>query len=190
MELLADQAHLQAEADEVLADLNLVATLAAVGMPHSVGSRALRVMVRRDIDLTIACEGSTCASCTDSASVALHTRVRVLRFRDDTGEWNVHRLYPDGVYWGIEYVHSAGTRWSLDVWFVDEPERQPDLRDVRDFSCRCWTTTMPVDGSSRSNARSMMIRGTAPSCVETTSMLQCFTMPRHASATSRHTSPR
>jgi len=134
VELLEDQAHLQAEAGEVLADLNLAATLATVGFPHSVGSRALHVMVRRDIDLTVACERLDLRELYRlGESVAVHPRVRVLRFRDDTGDWNVHRLYPDGVYWGIEYVHNGGAKWNLDVWFVDQPERQPDLRDVRDL---------------------------------------------------------
>jgi hypothetical protein len=134
VQLLEEQARLQAEADEVLEDLDLVVTLATVGVPHSVGSRALGVMVRRDVDLTVACDRLDLRALYRlGESVALHPRVRVLRFRDDTGVWNVDGRYPDGVYWGIEYVRAGGVSWNVDVWFVDQPERQPDLRDVREL---------------------------------------------------------
>lgn len=135
LQLLEEQEHLQAEADAVLVDLDLVATLATVGVPHSVGSRALRVMVRRDIDLTVACDRLELGALyLLGKNVATHPSVRMLRFRNDTGHWNVDPLYPDGVYWGIEYVSERAVRWNLDVWFVDEPERQPDLRDLRELS--------------------------------------------------------
>lgn len=135
VKLLEQQERLQAEADAVLVDLDLLATLTTVGVPHSVGGRALRVMVRRDIDLTVACDRLDLGGLyLLGETVAVHPRVRMLRFRDDTGHWNVDPLYPDGVYWGIEYVSEWAVRWNLDVWFVDEPERQPDLRDLRELS--------------------------------------------------------
>ena len=53
--------------------------------------------------------------------------IRDRRFRDDTGHWNTDSRYPDGIYLGIEYRSPGGRTWTLDLWFVDEPERQPDL---------------------------------------------------------------
>ena len=132
---LEEQARLQVEAADVLGDLDLVATLESVGVPHSVGSRALGLMVRRDIDLTVACEQLDLRGLYRLGEhVALHPHVRSLRFRDDTGHWNVDPQYPDGVYWGVEYVGGNGARWNLDVWFVDQPWRQPDLRDLQELA--------------------------------------------------------
>jgi hypothetical protein len=132
---LEAEARLQQEADDVLRDLDLIATLCSVGEPHSVGSRALGLMVKRDIDLTVACDQLDLGRLYRlGEELVVHPRVRMLRFRDDTGHWNVDRLYPDGVYWGVEYVGADRARWNLDMWFVDQPELQPDLRDLRELS--------------------------------------------------------
>ena len=65
---------------------------------------------------------------------------RSVLFRNDTGEWNVDPSYPDGLYLGVRY-ESAG-EWNIDVWFVDQPERQPDLKHLESLLPR-------VDGPAR-----------------------------------------
>ena len=56
-----------------------------------------------------------------------HPRIRSVQIRNDTGERNRDpSTYPDGLFLGIDY--RSGESWELDIWFVDEPERQPDLR--------------------------------------------------------------
>ncbi|HEY5785439.1 MAG TPA: hypothetical protein VIT65_11745 [Microlunatus sp.] len=60
--LLAEEKEVEHAAAAVLQDLALQPRLALIGDPVLVGSAALRVMVRRDIDLTTACadlSGST-----------------------------------------------------------------------------------------------------------------------------------
>ena len=39
--------------------------------------------------------------------------------------------YPDGLYLGLSYRSAGGDDWKSDIWFVDEPDRQPDLRHIR-----------------------------------------------------------
>jgi hypothetical protein len=65
------------------------------------------------------------------ARLAVHPRVRQVQFRDDTGVWNTDPAYPDGLYLGLGYRSPQGRDWTLDIWFVDEPERQPDLTHLQ-----------------------------------------------------------
>ena len=54
--------------------------------------------------------------------------------RDDTGAWNTDPRYPDGLYLGVRYRAREGAEWNLDLWFVDEPDRQPDLAHLGDLA--------------------------------------------------------
>ncbi|RBQ17637.1 hypothetical protein DP939_24400 [Spongiactinospora rosea] len=127
--LWREQKALQAAADAVYADLGLAAALAEIGTPTRVGSAALGVMVARDLDIDVACaalDDRTFAGVARlGADLVRHPRVRQVQVRDDTGVWNVDPLYPDGLYLGVRYRCPDGNDWTLDIWFVDEPERQP-----------------------------------------------------------------
>jgi len=136
IELLARQSALQAEADAAVADLDLADDLAAIGKAVRVGSSALGLMVKRDVDLTVACEkldGATLEAIrTLGLRIARHPRVWQLTLRDDSGEWNIEPDdYPDGVYLGLRYRSAQKQDWNFDIWFVDEPDRQPDLAHLR-----------------------------------------------------------
>ncbi|UYB38609.1 hypothetical protein SLV14_000990 [Streptomyces sp. Je 1-4] len=133
--LAARQQELQAEADAVAADLDLVRLLSTRGEAVRVGSAALGLMVLPDLDITVVCpelEADTRRAVAGiGAELAVHDRVRQVTFRDDTGEWNTDPRYPDGLYLNIHYRSRAGRDWTLDIWFVDEPDRQPDLAHAR-----------------------------------------------------------
>lgn len=135
--LLATQDALQAEADEVTAALGLDKALAALGDPVRVGSSALRLMVRRDIDVTVICprldEATHEAVWRIGADLIAQPRVRQVTMRDDTGHWNADPAYPDGLYLKVEYRTLAAKTWNLDIWFVDDPSRQPDLAHLKTF---------------------------------------------------------
>ncbi|MFJ9776775.1 hypothetical protein ACIRVF_37015 [Kitasatospora sp. NPDC101157] len=150
-ELLRRQGALQAEADAVHADLDLDERLGALGTPVRVGSSALGLMVRRDLDVTVVCPRLDRAArervAALGAGLALHERVRQVRWRNDTGAWNEDPgAYPDGLYLGLSYrARAAGARghcpegpreWTLDLWFVDDPARQPDLAHLRELPPR------------------------------------------------------
>jgi hypothetical protein len=139
-DLLRHQDELQAEAGVVSADLQLEQRLSAVGQPVPVGSAALGLMVRPDLDLTVVCPALDPATAGAVAQIgarlAVHPRVRQVQVRDDTGVWNTDPTYPDGLYLGVRYRSPQGRDWNLDVWFVDRPERQPDLAHVRAMPAR------------------------------------------------------
>jgi hypothetical protein len=130
-DLLATQQALQAEADEVYAELGLAEALPRIGEPHRVGSSALGLMVRRDLDVTVVCDALGAAALDAVAALGArllrHPQVQQVQLRDDTGRWNTDPRYPDGLYIGVGCHSQRGEAWTLDLWFVDEPDRQPDL---------------------------------------------------------------
>jgi hypothetical protein len=131
-ELLRQQDELQAEAGTVEVDLQIAALVGAIGEPVRVGSAALGLMVWRDLDLTVVCrELAVEPVAALGARLAAHPRVRQVTFRNDSGRWRTSPSYPDGLYLGVGYRSPSGRDWKLDIWFVDEPERQPDLAHLR-----------------------------------------------------------
>ncbi|TQM77978.1 hypothetical protein FHX81_0227 [Saccharothrix saharensis] len=139
-ELLRRQGELQAGADAVVADLGLDAALAELGDPVRTGSSALGLMVVPDIDITVVCPVLDVDAVVALAGrLARHERVRVVQFRKDSGRWNTEPdAYPDGLYLGVKYRdgHGGEPEWNADIWFVDEPDRQPDLGHVRALPAR------------------------------------------------------
>jgi hypothetical protein len=132
-DLLDAQSRMQAEADEVVRLLDLNQLLAAVGRPVRVGSSALGLMVRRDIDVTVSCDRLDGATLETFASIGarlmrLNEHVGAVKFRNETGKWNKEPYkYPDGLYLWLSVHMPSKVEWTVDIWLVDEPERQPDL---------------------------------------------------------------
>ena len=135
--LLDDQRLLQEEADRVVELLQLEALLSNIGKPIRVGSSAMGLMVRRDIDITVVCknlssETRAAFSQVGARLMLMGRHVVSVRFRNDTGAWNADPAsYPDGLYLGVSARANDGIDWTLDIWAVDEPERQPDLNHLR-----------------------------------------------------------
>jgi hypothetical protein len=141
-DLLRRQAQLQAEAATVRQDLGLDQRLSTLGEVVPVGSAALGLMVWRDLDLTVVCHRlDAAAAARTGALLAGHPRVREVRFIDDTGDWNTDPTYPDGLYLGLGCRSLVGEIWKVDIWFVDDPDRQPDLAHVRDLPRRLTAET-------------------------------------------------
>lgn len=140
-DILKRQAGLQAEADAIVAALDLVRLLGMAGKPVRVGSSALGLMVRRDIDMTVICERLDSATRRTIAEIAgeliLERRIGAVRYRNDTGFWNIAPLdYPDGLYLALTYRSEKNEDWNFDIWFIDEPDRQPDLAHLRTITPR------------------------------------------------------
>jgi hypothetical protein len=134
-ELLVRQRALQAEADELLASFGLLPALTAIGRPVRTGSAALGLMVWRDLDVTVVC-GRLDAEAVAALGhrLALHPDVREVTYRDDTGDHNADpTAYPDGLYLGVK---ANRPEWRIDLWFVDEPDRQPDLNHLATLAPR------------------------------------------------------
>jgi hypothetical protein len=134
------QAALQAEADQVVEELDLSRLLPTIGQPHRVGSSRLGLMVWRDIDLTVVCPDLSVASSSVLSTGALlsaHTDVREVLVRKETGRFNQYpERYPEGLYLRVTYAPPDRPEWNLDIWFVDEPDRQPDLAHVQSMPAR------------------------------------------------------
>ena len=90
-------------------------------------------MVRRDIDITVVCanlhDNALAAFSAIGAGLMRRTDcVTAVRFRNDMGRWNVEpENYPDGLYLGLSVTVPGNLAWTVDIWLVDKPERQPDL---------------------------------------------------------------
>lgn len=138
-DLLSDQARLQEDANKVVELLQLDALLSGIGKPTRVGSSAMGLMVRRDIDITVTCRdlsaGTRAAFVQIGAKLmSMDRHVSSVRLRNDTGVWNADPAsYPDGLYLGVSARANDGIDWTLDIWAVDQPERQPDLSHLRTF---------------------------------------------------------
>jgi hypothetical protein len=132
-ELLARQRALQAEAEQIRARLDLDRVLGSVGNPVLVGSTALGLMVWRDIDTTVVCQSLDKRPVLAVATeLAAHQDVRTMQYRDDSGRFNQDpEKYPDGLYIGLRCHPAEMAEWKLDLWFVDDPDRQPDLAHLR-----------------------------------------------------------
>jgi hypothetical protein len=136
-DLLAAQSLLQAEADRLVDTLRLDDLLARIGRPVRVGSSALGLMVRRDIDITVICPDLGPANLAVFADTGAELMQRTdcvisVRFRNDSGKWNSEPArYPDGLYLGLAVRAADGADWTFDIWAVDQPERQPDLAHLK-----------------------------------------------------------
>lgn len=134
--LLTAQARLQTEADALVVKLDLVALLSAIGKPVRVGSSAMGLMVRRDIDITVICPKLDATLLAEFAAIGAGLMGRAdivshVRFRNDSGSWNAEPdAYPDGLYLGLTVRDEAGKSWSFEIWAIDDPTRQPDLRHL------------------------------------------------------------
>lgn len=135
--LLDIQQQMQLEAEDVVQRLKLEELLADLGQPIRVGSSAMGLMVRRDIDITVVCAelNDNALSAFSQIGAALMRRtdcITAVRFRNDMGKWNAEpEKYPDGLYLGLSVTMPDGLAWTVDIWLVDEPERQPDLDHLK-----------------------------------------------------------
>ncbi|MFS8148507.1 hypothetical protein [Rhizobium sp. BR 249] len=131
------QRRLQAEADEVVQALQLDALLGDLGQPIRVGSSAMGLMVRRDIDITVVCpridaQALEAFTAIGARLMRMTERVVAVRFRNDSGKWNQEpEKYPDGLYLWLSVRMPDDMMWTIDIWLVDQPDRQPDIAHLK-----------------------------------------------------------
>jgi hypothetical protein len=111
-------------------------------------------MVWPDLDVTVSrATLDLAAVAAIGAALVVHPRVRQVTTLNDTGRWNVDPSYPDGLYLGLKYRSETGVEWKVDIWFVDEPERRPDLEHIR---------TMPAKLTDEARLRIFAIKDVWP----------------------------
>ncbi len=131
-ELLARQAALQLQADDVIADLDLVRLLVPFGRVAPVGSVATGLMTWRDIDIHVLCDVPLLDPPRIHAALnplASHPSVKRLNFHKHSGPFRTSGL-PDGLYYSIYYFEGgtgAGERWKVDCWFVPSAAPRPEF---------------------------------------------------------------
>lgn len=115
--LLANERHIRAEADRLLAS-GLRRVLDAHGEVHIVGSYALQLMTWRDLDIHIVNDRlDTHAFFALGAQVASLLSPHRMHYRDETA---VHTEgLPNGLYWGVYLGDERQGAWKIDIWMTD-----------------------------------------------------------------------
>ena len=97
------------EAEGVATDLGLLQELSGAGDPVRVGSAALGLMVRRDLDITVVCpELQVMDVAQIGATLAGHPGVRQVLFRNDTGQWKSIPVTRMGCTWACTTAAGLG----------------------------------------------------------------------------------
>lgn len=123
--LLRRQEGLQAEAGQVIRDLDLLGALGRAGNVRLIGSYVTGLMVWRDLDLQVLSPGLGAAKAWKMVEpLAAHRRVHEVRFLDQAGTNNFSGDTRDSRhYFQLLYRTSRGDDWKLDVsfWLSGEP---------------------------------------------------------------------
>ena len=131
-DLLARQRALQAEAEQVRRGVTLTGC-SRRRQPRSGRKHCVGLMAWRDIDATVVCQSlDKRTGLATAAELAGHQDVKTMQYRDDSGRFNQDREnIPGRSYVGLRYHPAETPEWNLDLWFVDDPDRQPDLAHLR-----------------------------------------------------------
>jgi hypothetical protein len=127
-DLLRRQDALQAEARLVVAELGLDALLSQAGRVEQVGSSVSGLMVWRDLDFNVLCQGLTLDRALDvMRPLHVHPGVVRLEYRNKTGRHTPPDLRGDERYYFITWYETrAGDEWKIDIsfWLSDTPRDQ------------------------------------------------------------------
>lgn len=131
--LLHWQETLQAEAQTILANLDLIERLAAAGSVRLVSSAALGLMVWRDIDISVSCPGLSADRAVEIIRPFYsHPWIKRIRYLKECGQLNPTGLETDErFYFGLYYQMKAGDEWKIDVSFwLCEGQRPEPVHDA------------------------------------------------------------
>jgi hypothetical protein len=132
-ELWARQAALQAEASEVLVQLDLLACASRLGVPEQIGSSVSGLMVWRDLDVCVRCRAPGAREVfTALLPVLSHPGVFEVQYVDETGDrCPSERPQDQRHYLVLRHRTPAGHSWKIDisVWRLDVP--RPHVESAR-----------------------------------------------------------
>ncbi len=124
-DLLRRQEELQAEAKQVIADLDLLGVLNRVGRVRLIGSFVTGLMVWRDLDLQVLSPDLGAAGAWDVVrSIVAHPRVYEVRYINQSGSSSFSGDTRDSrYYFQVYYRTDPGHDWKLDIsfWLADDP---------------------------------------------------------------------
>lgn len=116
MDYSQEQKNLKNKAEEILKDLDLIKHLQKYGEVNFVGSYALNLIVKKDIDIVV------------TSSMDYQDFLEFVNYLFPLS--NVYNLYlqdfrksihperPQGIYCGIQYLVKPDIFWKIDVWFL------------------------------------------------------------------------
>jgi hypothetical protein len=119
-ELNARQEALQREAQTVVAELDLLPTLAHVGPAHQLGSSISGLMVWRDLDFIIICDPALDMTQVMTAVYPLltHPRTMGLHYANERGPYNPDAdPASDRYYFVFRHMAEQGQTWKIDLSF-------------------------------------------------------------------------
>lgn len=110
-ELLTRQDRLQAEAQEVMAALDLPAVLGRIGRTEVIGSAATGLMVWRDLDISVYADAGATPVIADAVRhLVAHPAVLDVHYADETGARS-----PSGAHDQRHYVVVRLAEWKIDI---------------------------------------------------------------------------
>jgi hypothetical protein len=123
--LLRRQRELQAEAERVVAELDLLPSLRRAGEVRLIGSAVSGLMAWRDLDLQVLSPGLDAAGAWDAMRpLAAHRGVYEARYLDQSGARSLAGAPRNSRhYFQVFYRAAPGADWKLDIsfWLSDDP---------------------------------------------------------------------
>jgi len=123
--LLRRQETLQAEAYNLIHELNLLALLSHAGQPEHIGSSVSGLMVWRDIDFNVWCPDRSLHTIVETMQPLLtHPRVTKLIYANETEGHAPSELRGDERYYYVTYLETESRQeWKIDIsfWLSDQP---------------------------------------------------------------------
>lgn len=160
---------LRAEARSVLVDTGLLDMLnARFGEAVITGSAGYDLMVHRDIDIHMPCEGERWAEWAGlAADIAIQfgnvgLQLHKATYRNDYVE--PHALGA-GLYWGLEFTDFAGSHWTCGIWgwepfdFAVRQARDANLRADLDRCNRDLILKLKHEAWARPGYYGVMVSG-------------------------------
>ena len=132
-QLLWRQDVLQAEAQFVLRELDLLTLLSAGGKVRQMGSSASGLMVWRDLDLSVYSPGLSLERMyTIMQPLLTHPRIQRVRYLNESGAFNTTGVSRnERYYFGLYYLPLEGSEWKVDVSFwLDHAVRVEPIQDA------------------------------------------------------------
>lgn len=116
VDYLQKQNLLKHQADKILKDLDLFKVLKKYGEVNFVGSYALDLIVKKDIDIVV----TTSINYKDFLELVnyLFPLPNVYNLTLWDFRKSIHPERPQGIYCGISYLVKPDTFWKIDVWFM------------------------------------------------------------------------
>lgn len=117
MDVIKHADELKIEADNIITECDVVGTLSGLGKINFVGSYALNLLHRNDIDIIVTSDICSRDLAISATQIFLeNNKYQTVGFADYV---NYNTPYLQGYYWELIVVN-GGVKWKFDVWYTAE----------------------------------------------------------------------